>query len=206
MSILAAPPPAAVLDAFEDIIYITDIERRILYVNSGPWKAFAHSNGGEAIESPESVLGRPLDEFLDGDSIREQFRTLFEQVRGGARQTITYPFRCDAPAAVRYMRLTMSAIRNSAGEVDGVLFQSTLLGEKERAAQAIMEAHSRTLDGSEPVQLICAYCKRLQFPEGSDQWLEAEEYTARGGSVTVRLSHGICPDCAAVLLERANAA
>ena len=206
MSISAAPPPSAVLDAFEDIINITDIERRILYVNSGPWKAFAHANGGEAIEAPESVLGRPLDEFLDGDSIREQFRTLFEQVRDGARQTITYPFRCDAPGAIRYMRLTMSAIRNSAGEVDAVLFQSTLLDEKEREAQAIMDAHSRVPGSSAPVQPICAYCKRLQFPAGSDEWLEAEEYTARGGSATVRLSHGICPDCAAVLLARSNAA
>lgn len=202
MTILAAPT-SEILDAFEDIIYITDTAGRILYVNSGPWKAFAHANGGESIEAPESVLGRPLPDFLNGDSIREQFSTLFEQVRHGARQTIAYPFRCDAPDAVRFMRLRMSAIRNSSGEVQAILFQSTLLDEKEREAQAIMEAHSRTSDASAPVQVICAYCKRLELQE---QWVEAEEYTARGGSPSVRLSHGICPECAAVVLARVSAA
>ncbi len=175
-------------------------------MNSGPWKAFAHANGGEAIEAPEDVLGRPLDDFLDGDSIKEQFRTLFEQVRDGSRQTIGYPFRCDAPGTVRYMRLTMSAIRDSSGNIEAVLFQSTLLDERHREIQAIVDAHSRVADDSAPVQVICAYCKRLQFPAASDQWIEAEEYTAQGGLASVRLSHGICPECASVLMARASAA
>jgi hypothetical protein len=40
---------------------------------------------------------------------------------------------------------------------------------------------------------ICSFCKKIRDDEG--YWQAVERYLARQGAV--RLSHGICPDCAA---------
>lgn len=197
--------PEAALEAFDDIVYVTDLDGIVLFVNSGPWRQFADANGGEVVASASDVIGRPLESFLSGDSVCEQFRTLFEQVRTGLRSRISYPFRCDAPDRVRYMRLTMSAVPGADGRPSAVLFHSAMLDERKRATQEIIGARSKETATELPIQTICAYCKRLEWPAESGAWLEAEEYAAADGSADVRLSHGVCMDCASIVLARLNA-
>jgi hypothetical protein len=194
--------PEAALEAFDDIVYVTDLDGIVVFLKAGPWRDFAAENGGDEIASASRVLGRPLESFLSGDSVCEQFRTLFEQVRSGARTRISYPFRCDAPDRVRFMRLTMSAIPGADGSPAAVLFHSALLDEKHRATQQIIDGQAHATAMQLPIQSICAYCKRLELPSHSGRWLEAEQYTASGGETDVRLSHGVCPDCAATVLAR----
>lgn len=197
--------PDAALEAFHDIVYVTDLDGVVLFLNSTPWGAFASENGGGDIATASEILGRPLESFLAGDSVREQFRTLFEQVASGVRSPISYPFRCDAPDRVRFMRLTMSAVLGDDGSPAAVLFHSAMLDQRDRATQRIFEARSNGVNMDLPIQSICAYCKRLEFPAESGTWLEAEEYGAVGGPTDVRLSHGVCPDCTATVLARITA-
>lgn len=202
MSASAVFEAEAALEAFDDIVYVTDLDGIVLFVNSGPWRQFADENGGEAVASASDVVGRPLESFFSGDSVSEQFRTLFEQVRSGKRSRISYPFRCDAPDRVRFMRLTMSAVPGPDRSPAAVLFHSALLDERERATQQIISSPPPANAKQLPIQSICAYCKRLELPAGSGTWLEAEEYAAAGGATRVRLSHGVCPDCTATVLAR----
>lgn len=197
--------PEAALESFEDIVYVTDLQGIVVFLNSESWRAFAEENSGDEIRSASVILGRPLESFFEGDSVREQFRTLFEQVRSGVRSRISYPFRCDAPDRTRFMRLTMSAIPGADGSPAAVLFHSAMLDQKDRAVQQVVESRSKGVAMDLPIQTICSYCKRLDLPPGSGNWLEAEEYAAAGGMAQVRLSHGVCPDCTATVLARITA-
>jgi hypothetical protein len=197
--------PEAALEAFDDIVYVTDLDGIVLFVNSEPWRQFANENGGDEVASASDVIGRPLESFLSGDSVGEQFRNLFEQVRSGVRSRISYPFRCDAPGRVRFMRLTMSAVAGADGAPAAVLFHSAMLEQKDRAMQEIIAARPHDAATALPIQSICAYCKRLEFPAGAGSWLEAEEYAAAGGDTKVRLSHGVCPECTTAVLARLSA-
>lgn len=183
--------------AFDRVVYLTDLEGNLIFIDAAPWERFAVANGGDAIADSAAMLGRPLESFLAGDAVREQFRTLFKQVRSGARMTVGYPFQCDGPDRVRHMRLTMSAVLSDDDTPAAVLFLSSTLSEQVREKYTILEGGR---DASLPIQPICAYCKDLEWPPRSGRWYPVEEYTEAGGESRARLSHGCCPRCMETVL------
>jgi len=200
----SAPPLrhwGAVVEALDEIAYVTDLQGTIISLNPAPWANFANANDSPELAAADAVVGRPLESFFSGAPVVNQFKVLFAQVASGERDHIRYPYRCDAPESERAMRLCMSAIRDESGTPQAVLFQTVLLSEVERTAFNVISTISKNnLKTDLPVQSICSYCKRLEWPAESGNWLEVEEYDAAGGSADVRLSHGACEPCVNTVL------
>lgn len=184
-------PAATVLEAIEDVTYAVDTEGTIVYVNAGPWDAFARENGAPAL-SHDHVVGRRLEEFLSGKATVGASRATLASLATGAQRRHTYRYRCDAPGMEREMRMTVSRL-DGPGGFAGVLFHSVLLRQAPRPSmELLMRPH---FDPALPLVTVCSYCKRFQYPPGGDAWLEAQAYLDAGGQAPVRLSHGICPRC-----------
>lgn len=151
----------------------------------GPWDAFAEENDAPALAA-RVVLGRPLFDFIAGVDVRHIYDLLIRRVRSG--RTIEVPFRCDAPAARRWLRLSMAP----AGDL--IEFRSSTLDVRSRPPQALLASARRR---SAELLLICSWCKQVELREG---WREIEEAVQTlallDGAAMPGLTHGLCPACA----------
>lgn len=86
------------------------------------WAPFARAN-----EAPHlaDVLGRPLWDYVSDDTTRQVYRDLLARVRAG--HDVTFPYRCDAPALRRFMRMTMRPAPER-----GVVFESDVIRTEAR--------------------------------------------------------------------------
>lgn len=84
------------------------------------WDQFALANGGESACSAR-VIGRPLRDFIQGDTCHMFIDALIEAVRLTGRPR-RVPYRCDAPAVVRQFELVITPMDE--GEL---LFEHRLL-------------------------------------------------------------------------------
>jgi hypothetical protein len=155
---------------------------------SDSWASFARANG--APQLAEGVFGRSLWEFVSELTTEHLYRDLVRRVRAG--RTITFPYRCDAPALRRFMQMTMTP-----GSEDSVTFDSVTLRTEQRAAVPVSHSpHLRT----DLLLKMCSWCKRIDV-EGD--WEEIERAVARLGLFTGErvpaLTHSICPDCIALM-------
>ena len=62
-------------------------------------------------------------------------------------------------------------------------------------------------DAALPFLGTCTYCHDVCWPSPgpAEEWIPAEEYYRRGGTVSVHLNHCICPTCHHQLMERLRA-
>ncbi len=157
------------------------------------WTAFALANGGAAIADPRTVEGRPIGAFIAGEETRLSVETALRVAAAGT--PLRYLFRCDAPTVRRYMRMRLE--RTGAGAVRA---STHLLAEEPRAARLLF-ADPMAAPAAWPLRRICSYCKRIEHPGEAGSWLDGEAYEADGHSLEARLSHGVCPACAAHLVD-----
>jgi hypothetical protein len=184
-----------------DIEYSTDLAGVILSVTQDAWRHFAIENSAPAIADSSEMIGRSLESCLAGDAVLAQFRVLFGQVRSGQKDEITYTFWCDSHNQKRAMRLIMAPVRGETGAPVGVHFVSRLLEETQSAPNRILAASHLNLTAThKPLLTMCSYCKRIQWPTHSGNWMDIEAYGATDGPTDVRLSHGACADCTAAVL------
>jgi hypothetical protein len=174
----------------ESVVYYTDREGRITAVNEG-WRKFAAENNGEAVEG-DSVLGTSVWACVVDISLRKIYQSLFERAVAGVPVSLTY--RCDAPDRRRWWNMTMCCAANSR-----IKFESKLLREEKRPTVTLLEPGHRR---SEWFVKICSWCQ--QVATESDGWLPVEDavrvMAILEGEEFPQLSHGICPDCAKVML------
>ena len=191
------------LDAMEGIAYVVRPDGRILAYGRQRWDQFAAENKGEALLDPETVLGRNLFDWIAGETVQRAYRQWIDAVlRTKANHPATFKYRCDAPAERRELRMSISRI-DTANE-PAVLFQSVLLDATARPPINIydFEALARAAQDRRalPIIAMCSFCQRLRWPPGAppsgpNEWIEAEQYYARGGRSEVAVSHTICRDC-----------
>ncbi len=144
----------------------------------GPsWLDFAAENAAPEL-TRESVLGRPLWDFIAGAQTRHLYETLFERVRAGGRLSV--PFRCDSPDVFRFMRLHLAALPGG-----GIDFLSVLLRSQGRPRTSLLDSIIPRADYSFD---MCSLCKRI-FAFG--EWLEPEHAIARLGLFDVPSPPGI---------------
>ncbi len=147
---------------------------------------FARENGDP--ELPQRALGHTLWEFISGSETQALWRALLHRARG-QEDSISVPFRCDAPSARRRMRIEILPLAGSAIE-----FRTTLLDEVPRSAQPLPAGAEF---GGGDLVVVCSWCNRVR--EGPT-WMEIEEAVTRHNwfatTESVGVTHGICADCA----------
>jgi hypothetical protein len=125
--------------------------------------------------------------------MRNLQRMLVRRVRGAAGG-VELPFRCDAPDARRDMDIRIAPV--SSGRL--VLFRSRLRSEERREYQPLLDPDATR--GPEAVEM-CGWCDRFEV---DGEWIEVEEAAERlrlfERNEPPAISHGICPDCSAMLL------
>ena len=195
------------LDAMDGIAMILDRELRIVQIGEPNWQKFLDDNPppdpAARARAKQSVLGRPVTEFIAGEAVRATFAELFNSVLGGTRAVVRIDYRCDAPTQRRDMRLSVRPV-TADGEVRHLLYQSVLLWAQQRPAIPLFGVPVADQDDDD-ILTLCAICARVAWPigvpRGAQEWIEPADYYQRGGSEIALISHGFCEDCFARLKE-----
>lgn len=156
-----------------DTWYQLDTQRRITDVSPN-FDCFSRENGGPP-DLSRSVIGRPLCDFVTGESTRHLLQMLITQAEKG---TVRVQMRCDSPHELRLVEMQVTPQLR-------VTF-STLKTQARRSSQ-----------GWQPETLIklCSWCNTFETPQG---WLTLEQAANLLNLLdgpSRDLSHGICPQC-----------
>jgi hypothetical protein len=174
----------------EALSYAIDEQDRLVKVDEGYYR-FAEENGwGEAGTS----LGRSLWDYVAGQEMRKLQRMLVRRIRDEVGD-VELPFRCDSPGVRREMN--MRIVARPGGRV--VLFSARLRSEQARDLPQLL-LDPETPRGDDILEM-CGWCDRFEV---DGEWVQVEEAAKRLGlfdrAELPALSHGICPDCHAMLL------
>ncbi len=195
--------------ALSGVAYLVDPSGHIVAVGEAGWQAAVIESGpgGAAAPPLDRVIGRPLDDFLTGELVREHYRRLNAAILTGRLPRVRLLQRCDTPDQRRDLLLAISPVREG-GEALGLLYQALSLRAEPRPPLRFMDPTARppaAEPASLPLVMLCSYCKAVRWPPGSGDadgvWISPEEYYRLGGPEAVRLSHGVCPPCFARMLE-----
>jgi hypothetical protein len=174
----------------ETLSYAIDENDHLIRVDDGYYR-FAEENGWS---EAGSSLGRSLWDYVAGHEMVKLQRLLVRRIRDEVGD-IELPFRCDGPGVRREMNIRIVA--RPGGRV--VLFSARLRSEE------VWDLPQRLLDPKAPragdMLEMCGWCDRFEI---DGEWVEVEEAARRlelfNKPELPALSHGICPDCQAMLL------
>lgn len=175
------------------LIHRVNHHDQITFVNAG-WKKFAIRNGMPA-EMVVNVVGASLWRYISEPTSRNFYAVIMAKVRKTG-QTIKLPFRCDSPGIRRFMELHIISLGENHLE-----FRSHLLRQERRKPVALLNP---ALPRDSKLLIMCAWCKRVK----ADEWMEVEDIVQKLKLFDTRplpsLSHGICPDCKALVKQSAG--
>jgi hypothetical protein len=170
--------------------YAIDEHDHLIKVDDGYYR-FAEENGWH---EAGTSLGRSLWDYVAGHELVKLQRLLIRRIRDEVGD-VELPFRCDGPAVRREMEIRIVA--RPGGRV--VLFSAQLRSEQEREIPQLLLDPG--VPRSEETVEMCGWCDRFEV-EG--EWVEVEEAARRlqlfNRPELPALTHGICPDCNAMLL------
>ncbi len=185
------------LDALQGIAFVIDRDGNISSIGSKHWDAFACHNDAPDLRA-DTLIGQNLFDYVSGADLKEQLKQVVARVVDRPDTQLVLDFRCDAPARLRRIRQTISALPGS-GTKDEVLFQSVEVEAHDRPPINLFRRHrDLPLDTKDdrPIVRLCSWCQRVQFaPIGGDDWLDTEEFARKGGPDQTRITHCICDDC-----------
>ena len=150
---------------------------------SPSWLETAREAGASGL-TEAAVLGRPFSDFVGDPEAVPLFQLVFRRVRRSG-QTVRVPFRRDSPNHRHHMEMEVLALEGGGLECR----THTLLVEERRAVDA-------RSGGSKELLTCCAWCKKVQVPEGT--WVEVETAAHRLELLlgeALQVTHGICPCC-----------
>ena len=186
----------AELDAMHGIAFVIDRDGRIADIGCGQWDAFAAQNDAPDLRA-ETLIGRNLFDYVSGPDVRDQLQKAVERIIDRPDTQLVLDFRCDAPARLRRIRQTISALPGA--NTNEVLFHSVEIEAHDRPPiDLFLRALSQPADPDDeiPIVKLCSWCQRVQFPPiGGDDWLDTEEFAIKGGPEHTRITHCICDDC-----------
>lgn len=175
------------------LVYRIDGQDRIVSV-SDSWNAFAMANDGADVVASR-VVGRNLFDFIVDPTTQALYRKMLVRIRGG--RSFGFRYRCDAPAVRRLMEMEL----RQTDMQGGVEFRSGPVEEVARESLSLPQAAGSPGGGPVAPQRACGWCNRLDV-EG--EWLEIEEALPRLRLLerpSAPLTHGICEECLARVLE-----
>lgn len=194
----------AILDAFEGIAYVVDLNDTVVAIGRRAWSHAATKNGIFGDLPAEEIIGRNLFDFIEGAEVQETYRRFNRALLAEPDKKIVFPYRCDTPNERQDLRMCISALKVD-GSVWGFLYVSTPVAIHRRPAVNLVDftalmrwANSQT---ALPIISACSLCMKFAGPDQPREWVEATEYYRRGGTEQVRISHGICDNCMVELVE-----
>ena len=143
--------------------------------------------------TPELVVGRPIWDFVEGETTRRLNVELFNFARMH-RRTLCVPFRCDSPDEVRRMLLWITPTSDESGSLN--LAARMLRIEPHSSRISLLDRHRH---GASGWITICSVCKSMEVSEY--EWVDLETAVQRLGLLegdTQRLPgvrHAVCPSC-----------
>jgi hypothetical protein len=170
----------------ELFVQVIDAADRFTEVNDR-WVTFAAENASPHL-TRDTVLGRPLWDFITGEETRQLYRGVLTNVRRTGR-TVELPFRCDSPRVRRFLRMAISPLPDGS-----VRFEIRAEREEPREPVFLLDPAARR---SDELVTICAWCKHVRLPHG--EWVATENAVHRlrlfERELMPSLSHGMCPSC-----------
>ncbi|MCC9603240.1 PAS domain-containing protein [Stieleria sp. JC731] len=167
--------------------YAIDKEDCLLDLND-QWTEFAVSNDAGAKLRPESVIGKPIWDYIRDPDLQTIYQRLIAQVRKHGFE-IVFPFRCDSPLFRRYMRMSMSKRDDGS-----ILFVSRTEEIVKRSESEIRVG--RAYSGSRIVRQ-CSMCNLFQLSDKT--WGEADQLVLQdntlAGNAQPSLIWGVCEPC-----------
>ncbi len=179
---------AAIIESSDDAIIGKTLEGKILSWNAGARKLYGYTES--------EAVGRTISFLVEPERSRE-LAPLLERVTRGEHISHFETTRRRKDGAVVEVSLSISPVRNSAGQIIGASTIARDIGERkqaEREREHLVDELQRalsevkTLSGLFP---ICAYCKKIRDDKG--YWNQIELYIRDHSSAN--FTHSICPDC-----------
>lgn len=187
--------------------YVTDADGRIVEVDE-TWQVFARENG--APELAEQWYGLSIWSAMADDGTRSVLRHLVERAARGA--PVWFTFRCDSPTLERWLVMRIAPARRPEGgfEFTSILLRDAPVDEPDGQGRASGDGHGHSVAGGPatpgalselpPHIRICSWCERAHTGDG---WVELDAYVRErnvfDGSGVPDVTHGLCPECSAVL-------
>lgn len=166
--------------------YEIDAEGRVRAVG-GDWEEAARAVGAAELMG-DSVLGRPVLDFIADAETRHLYAVLFDAVRS-AHRPAAVPFRCDTPDRRRFMELRIVPADSQA-----LCLSSVLVREEEREPVAL---YPTSVDRDADFVCLCSWCQRVRV-EG-ESWVEVEvairQLALFSRSSPPSITHGACGEC-----------
>jgi len=208
------------IESFPDIVYITDLDGTVIAYNKKNWNAFAITNSAPELADPSFIFGKSIYSFIADKETRDSYKKYSELLIKKLRDSIIFPYRCDAPEVKREMRMAITFILHN-DKPAAFIYHSITLNEEHRPPINILKAWKpETGESHIPMLTICSYCKNVlidlesqirlsisadmleeaisttsQVDNSKGLWVTPEKYYQMGGGERVILNHGICPTC-----------
>jgi PAS domain S-box-containing protein len=182
---------AAIVESSEDAIYGKNLDSIVASWNPAAERLFGYC--------AEEMIGRSTVDLFPL-SRRDELLDILASIRRGDMVRIADTERVRKGGEVIPVSITISPIRNEAGEVIGASSIARDLRAEKQGEQERRQLNRRLLDAAIEVKAlsgmlpICASCKRIRDDRG--YWEQVESYISRRSEII--FSHGLCPACAAV--------
>jgi PAS domain S-box-containing protein len=147
--------------------------------------------------SAEEMIGHSTVELFPLDR-RDELLDIISSIRRGDTVRIPDTERLHKDGQIIPVSITISPIRNLAGEILGASSIVRDLRQEKRGEVERRHLNRRLLDAARELKAlsgmlpICASCKRIRDDQG--YWEQVESYISRRSEVV--FSHSLCPECA----------
>lgn len=179
---------AAIVESSDDAIIGMALDGTVLSWNSGAERIYGYTEE-EALGHRISLVAPPVS--------AGEIPQIFEKIKRGEHMEGYETVRVKKDGTPIDVSLTISPIKNSAGNITGVSAierditeQKRVESERKRLIDELSQALAKvkTLSGLLP---ICASCKKIRDDKG--YWQQVETFIKARSDAD--FSHGMCPDC-----------
>lgn len=168
------------------VVYQTDINGNLLYIEPKSWAVAAAEFGSTAALDPSRFIGRNMADLIADSDSRLIYRGLLKLVNSGVRERVSYCFSCSPDEKIHNLRLQIMRIPDQ--RLGRLLHMTKLI-------RAVTLPKIATQDAAEPPGLVrvCSYCE-YYFDDDALRWVPREVFLGRFVTAPQR-NHGICPAC-----------
>lgn len=154
----------ALLQAIPGIAYVVDRDGIILALSRGPFMEDVRLPGAAA-SGYRHAKGLSLFSIIQGDQVRQGYRSMHDAAWSGRFDAFGFAYRCDAPDVERNMFMSISRIAEGTTTV-AVLYQSIVVSELRRPPVPLFtfEALREAAPSADRIVSLCSYCQKVKWP------------------------------------------